>query len=103
MIIVNTETIPGKNIEAISLVSGCSVLAKSVAKDFGAGLKNFVGGEMRAYTELLDQSQTLAVQRMMEKAESMGADAIVGIRLATSSITQGGAEVLAYGTAVKFV
>lgn len=103
MLIVNTDTIPGKNLEVISLVSGCSVLSKSFGKDFGAGLKNLVGGEMRAYTELLDQSQTLAVQRMMERAEGMGADAIVNIRITTSSITQGGAEILAYGTAVKFI
>ena len=102
MLIISTDIIPGKSYEVISLVSGVSVLTKNIGKDFGAAFKNLTGGEMKAYSELLDQSQTLAVQRMMEKAQNMGADAIIGIRFTTSSITQGGAEVLAYGTAVKF-
>ena len=102
MIITNTETIPGKNYEIISLVSGVCILCKNFGRDIGSGFKNLVGGEMKAYQEMLDQSQTTAVQRMMEKAAQMGADAIVNIRFASSSIVQGGAEILAYGTAVKF-
>ena len=103
MLLSTIQIIPGKEYEVIGMVSGASVLSRNIGRDFGAGLKNLVGGELKAYTELLDQSQVSAVQRMMEKAQNMGADAIVGIRLTTSSITQGGAEVLAYGTAVKFV
>ena len=103
MLLSTVQVIPGRDYEILTLVSGVSVLSKNIGRDFGAGLKNLVGGEMKAYSELLDQSQTLAVQRMMEKAQNMGADAIIGLRITTSSITQGGAEILAYGTAVKFI
>ncbi len=103
MLLSTTENIPGKNYEVISLVSGCMILCKNIGKDIGSGFRNLVGGEMKAYIEMLDQSQTKAVQVMMENAARLGADGIVGIRLTSSSIVQGGAEVLAYGTAVKFI
>lgn len=103
MIVVNTETIPGKSYEVLSLVAGCAVLSKHIGKDFLSGIKNIAGGELDAYTELLEQSQTMAVQRMMGKAQNMGADAVVNVRFSTPSVTQGGAEIIASGTAVKFV
>lgn len=103
MILTNTENIPGRNYEIISLVSGCYILARHIGKDIGSSFRNIVGGEMKAYTEMLDESQAQAVNVMMEKAAKMGADAIVNIRFSSSSITQGGAEILVAGTAVKFV
>lgn len=103
MLLTNTEIIPGKNYEIISLVTGCFILARHIGKDIGSSFRNIVGGEMKAYTEMLDESQKRAVNAMMEKAAAMGADAIVNIRFSTSSITQGGAEILVAGTAVKYI
>lgn len=101
MLLSNTENI-GRPYEVLSLVTGSSVLCKNIGRDIGSSFKNLVGGEMKAYSEMLDNSQVLAVQKMMARAESMGADAIVNIRFSSSSIVQGGAEILASGTAVKF-
>lgn len=103
MIVVNTENIPGRQIEAISLVSGCCILCKSFGSDLGSSFRNMVGGEMQAYTQMLDQSKENAIGKMIATASAMGADAIVNVRLASSSIVQGGAEIIAYGTAVKIV
>ena len=103
MLLTNTENIPGQNYQIISLVSGCYILARHIGKDIGSGFRNLVGGEMKAYTEMLDEAQVCAVNIMTEKAAKMGADAVVNIRFSTSSITQGGAEILVAGTAVKFV
>ncbi len=103
MIVVNTERIPGQEYRALSLVSGVCILSKNVFKDFGSGIRNIVGGEMQAYTQMLDQSKETAIQKMMQQAQSMNADAIVNVRFASSSIVQGGAEIIAYGTAVKFI
>jgi len=103
MLLTNTENIPGQNYQIISLVSGCYILARHIGKDIGSGFRNLVGGEMKAYTEMLDEAQVCAVNIMTEKAAKMGADAVVNIRFSTSSITQGGAEILVSGTAVKFV
>ncbi len=102
MIISNTETIPGRRIvEFYGIVTGNTVRAKHVGRDIMAGLKNIVGGELKGYTELLQDSRKEATDRMVEQARSMGANAVVNVRFATSSISQGAAELFAYGTAVK--
>ncbi len=102
MITTTTETIPNKEIsELLGIARGSTVRAKSVASDFMAGLKNIVGGELDEYTKLQGQSREQALQRMIKDGERLGADAIVNIRLTTSTITQGASEILAYGTAVK--
>lgn len=98
----NTESIPGKRIVAFhGVVTGNTVRAKHIGRDFMAGLKNIVGGELKGYTELLQDSRKEATDRMIEQARSMGANAVVNVRFATSSISQGAAELFAYGTAVK--
>ena len=102
MIISNTESIPGRRIvEFYGIVTGNTVRAKHVGRDIMAGLKNIVGGELKGYTELLQDSRKEATERMIEQAQSMGANAVVNIRFATSSISQGAAELFAYGTAVR--
>jgi uncharacterized protein YbjQ (UPF0145 family) len=102
MIITNTETVPGKQIvEHYGLVSGSTVRAKHVGKDILAGLKNIVGGELKGYTELLQEARQEAIDRMVGEAEQLGANAIVNVRFATSSIAQGASELYTYGTAVR--
>lgn len=102
MDISNTESIPGRNIvQFYGVVTGNTVRAKHIGRDIMAGLKNIVGGELAGYTELLQDSRNEAMQRMIEQAESMGANAVVNVRFATSSISQGAAELFAYGTAVR--
>ncbi len=102
IIISNTDSIPGRRIvEFYGVVTGNTVRAKHIGRDFMAGLKNIVGGELKGYTELLQDSRTEATSRMVEQAQSMGANAVVNIRFATSSISQGAAELFAYGTAVR--
>jgi len=102
MDISNTESIPGRNIvEFYGVVTGNTVRAKHIGRDIMAGLKNIVGGELAGYTELLQDSRKEATDRMIEQAESMGANAVVNVRFATSSISQGAAELFAYGTAVR--
>lgn len=102
MIITNIETVPGMKITGhYGLVSGSTVRAKNAVKDFGAGLKNFVGGELKSYTELLNESRLEAIQRMKDQARVLDANAIINVRFATSSITAGAAEIYVYGTAVK--
>ncbi len=102
MILTNLETVPGKNIiEHYGLVQGSTIRAKHIGKDILAFFKNIVGGELTAYTELLQESRKEAVKRMEEEATQKGANAVVNIRFATSSIAQGAAELFAYGTAVK--
>ncbi len=102
MILSNTETVPGKTIvEFYGVVNGNTVRAKHVGRDIMAGLKNIVGGELKGYTELLQESRQEATERMVEQARSVGANAIVNVRFATSSVAQGAAELFAYGTAVK--
>ena len=101
MLITNIEVIPGRKIiKHLGLVQGSTVRAKHVGKDFLAGLKNIVGGELKSYTELLNESREEAVARMVKQAEAVGANAILNVRFSTSSITQGAAELFAYGTAV---
>lgn len=100
--ISNTESIPGRKIvEFYGVVTGNTVRAKHVGRDIMAGLKNIVGGELKGYTELLQDSRMEATERMIEQAQSMGANAVVNVRFATSSISQGAAELFAYGTAVR--
>ena len=101
MLLSNLELVPGRRIvKHLGLVQGSTVRAKHVGKDIFAGLKNIVGGELKAYTELLQESREEAVNRMVEQARATGANAVLNIRFATSAITQGAAEILAYGTAV---
>lgn len=102
IILSNTESVPGREIvEFFGVVSGNTVRAKNVGRDILAGLKNIVGGELVAYTELLRDSREEATQRMVQQAEAMGANAVINVRYATSSVAQGAAELFAYGTAVR--
>ena len=102
MVITNIETVPGKAVvEHFGLVSGSTIRAKHIGRDFMAGLKNLVGGELKGYTQLLQESRQQAMDRMVEEARLMGANAIVNVRFSTSSVAQGAAELYAYGTAVR--
>ena len=103
MILVNTDYISGKELEMLGLVKGSTIQTKHFGKDITQSFKTLVGGELKAYTEMMNEARALATKRMVEEAEALGADAIVNIRYASSAIMQGAAEVIAYGTAVKFV
>ena len=102
MKLVTIETIPGQEFEAIDVVKGTVVYSKNFGRDFMAGMKTLVGGEIVGYTEMLNEARAIATKRMVDAAETLGADAVVGMRYASSSVMQGAAEVVAYGTAVKF-
>jgi len=102
MILTNTETIPGKKIvEHYGLVTGSTVRARNIGSDMVAGLKNVLGGELKGYTQLLNESRRQALERMVQQAAHMGANAVINIRFSTSSIAQGAAELYVYGTAVR--
>jgi uncharacterized protein YbjQ (UPF0145 family) len=102
MILSNIEGVPGRTIrEHLGVVSGSTVRAKHLGRDLMAGLKNLVGGELKGYTELLQEARQEATERMVTQAKELGADAVVNVRFSTSSVTQGAAELFAYGTAVK--
>ena len=101
MLLVNIDHIPGRELEALGLVKGNVVQSKNFGKDFMAGMKTLVGGEIVGYTEMITQARQIAVKRMVDEAEALGADAIVNLRFSSSSVMQGAAEVIAYGTAVK--
>lgn len=101
MQLLNIDYIPGKEIEALSLVKGSVVQSKHLGKDFMAGMKTLVGGEITGYTQMLDEARKIATKRMVAEAEALGADAILNIRYTSSSVMQGAAEVTAYGTAVR--
>ncbi len=103
MILVNTDYISGKEFEMLGLVKGSTIQSKHVGKDIVQSFKTLVGGELKAYNEMMNEARSLATKRMVAEADEMGADAIVNIRYASSAIMQGAAEVIAYGTAVKFV
>ncbi len=103
MVVVTTETITGKDFEMLTMVKGATVQTVHMGKDLLAGFKTMVGGELKSYTEMMDNARAIATQRMIAEAEKFGADAIVGVRFASSAITQQAAEVMAYGTAVKFI
>jgi len=98
----NTESIPGQAVKALGLVKGSMIQSKHLGRDIGSALKSLVGGELRGYSEMLNEARAIATKRMMKEAIDMGADAVVNIRYATSAIMQGAAEILVYGTAVKF-
>ena len=102
MILVTTDTIPGKDLEALGLVKGSTIQTVNAFRDIGAGLKTLVGGELTKYNEMMNNARALATKRMVEEARSLGADAIVCVRYSSASIMQSAAEVMAYGTAVKF-
>ena len=102
MILVNTDYITGKELEMIVLVKGSTVQSKNIGRDITQSFKTLVGGELKAYNEMMNDARALATKRMVEEAEGFGADAVINIRYASSSIMQGAAEVMAYGTAVKF-
>lgn len=102
MLLVNTDYISGKELETLGIVKGNIVQTKNFGKDFMAGIKTLVGGEVKEYTDMLNQARQIAVKRMVDEAMELGADAVVNIRYASSSLMQGAAEVIAYGTAVKY-
>ena len=102
IIISTTDFIPGREItEVLGIARGSTVRARNIGRDIFAGLKNIIGGEIEEYTKLQAESREQAIQRVMEDAEKLGADAVINIRMATSVIMQGAAEILVYGTAVK--
>lgn len=103
MILVNTDYISGKNFEMIGLVRGTMIQTVHAGKDIMNSFKTLVGGELTSYTEMMNEARAIATKRMADDAAAMGADAIVNIRYASSQVTQGAAEIMAYGTAVKFV
>jgi uncharacterized protein YbjQ (UPF0145 family) len=101
LILTNIDSVPGKQIvRHHGLVQGSTIRAKHFGRDFAAGLKNIVGGELKGYTELLQESRAQATERMSEQARSLGANAVINVRFTTSSVAQGASEILAYGTAV---
>ena len=102
MIIVNTDYITGKELEMLGLVKGSTIQTKNIGRDITQRLKTLVGGELGAYTEMMNTARELATQRMEAEAAALGADAVVNVRYTTSAVMQGAAEVMAYGTAVKF-
>jgi uncharacterized protein YbjQ (UPF0145 family) len=101
MKILNIDHIPGQEVEALELVKSSIVLSKNLGKDFMAGMKTLVGGEIVGYTEMLDEARKIATKRMVDSAEALGADAILNVRYASSSLMQGAAEITVYGTAAK--
>ena len=103
MLLVNIDHIPGKELEVLGLVKGTIVQTKHFGKDFMAGMKTLVGGEIVGYTEMLTEARQIATKRMVGEAEELGADAVINIRYGSSSLMQGAAEVIVYGTAVKYV
>ena len=102
MLLVNIDYIPGKEFEVLGMAKGTVVQSKNFGKDFMAGMKTLVGGEITGYTEMLNEARQIAVKRMVDEAEALGADAVVNIRYGSSAVMQGAAEVIAYGTAVRF-
>ena len=102
IILVNTDYITGKELEMLGIVKGSTIQTKNVGRDITQSFKTLVGGELKAYNDMMNDARALATKRMTEEAEAMGADAVVNVRYASSAIMQGAAEVIAYGTAVKF-
>jgi uncharacterized protein YbjQ (UPF0145 family) len=101
MILVNTDFISGKEIETISVVKGSMIQTKHIGRDIMSGLKTLVGGELTAYSEMINEARAIATKRMVQEAENLGADGVINIRYASSAVMQGAAEMLVYGTAVK--
>ena len=102
MILATTESISGKELETLGLVKGSTIQTVNAVRDIGAGLKTLVGGELTRYNEMMNDARALATKRMVAEAEALGADAIVAIRYSSASVMQSAAEVMAYGTAVRF-
>ena len=102
IILVNTDYISGKELETHGLVQGSTIQSKNIGRDISQGFKTLVGGELKAYTDMMNEARALATKRMVSQAEALGADGVVNIRYASSTVMQGAAEVIAYGTAVKF-
>ncbi len=102
MKLLSIEYIPGQEIEALGMVKGTIVQTKNVGRDFMAGMKTLVGGEIVSYTEMLNEARQIAIKRMVDEARELGADAVIGIKYGSSQIMSGAAEVIAYGTAVKY-
>ncbi|MCK5067692.1 MAG: heavy metal-binding domain-containing protein [Bacteroidales bacterium] len=103
MPIYNTESIPGQKYELIGLVKGSMIQSKHLGRDIGNTLKSIVGGELRGYSEMLNEARAIATKRLIQEAAGLNADAVVNLRYTTSAVMQGAAEILVYGTAVKFV
>ena len=103
MILVNTDYISGKELEMLGIVKGSTIQTKHIGQDIAQSFKNLVGGELKSYNEMMNEARALATKRMVAEAEELGADAIVNIRYASSAIMNGAAEIIVYGTAVKFV
>ena len=103
MILVNTDYISGKEFEMLGLVKGSTIQSKHVGKDILQSFKTLVGGELKAYNDMMNDARAIATKRMVAEAEALGADAVVNVRYASAAVVQGAAEVIAYGTAVKFV
>lgn len=103
MILASINTIPGKNFEVLGIVKGTVVQSKHIGRDILAGLKTIVGGEIQGYTDMLIEARSIATDRMKKEAETLGADAVIGMRYCTSAVMEGAAELVAYGTAVKFI
>ena len=103
MILVNTDYISGKELEMLGMVKGSTMQSKNIGRDISQGFKTLVGGELKAYTQMMNEARALATERMVEEAQGLGADAIVNVRYSSAAVMQGAAEIMAYGTAVKFV
>ena len=103
MILVNTDYISGKELETLSIVKGSTIQSKHLGKDIAQAFKSMVGGELKSYTDMMNEARALATKRMVAEAEALGADAVINIRYASSAVMQNAAEVIVYGTAVKFV
>ena len=102
MLLITLNYVPGKEIEALGIVKGTTVQTKNFGKDFLAGMKTLVGGELTSYTDMLTEARQIATKRMVDEAETLGADAVINVRYSSASMMQGAAEVVVYGTAVKF-
>ncbi len=102
MFLVSTESVAGREIEMLGLVRGSTIQTRNIGRDITQGLKTIVGGELKAYTQMMNAARDIATERMVAEADRLGADAIVGVRYASSSVMSGAAEILAYGTAIKF-
>lgn len=102
MILVNTDYITGKELEMLGLVRGSTIQSKNIGRDITQSFKTLVGGELKSYNQMMNEARAIATKRMVEEAQQLGADAVVNIRYASAAVMQGAAEVIAYGTAVKF-
>ena len=103
MVVVNTDFITGKKIATLSLVKGSTIQSKHIGKDILQSFKTIVGGELKGYTQMMEEARAIATKRMIEEAQTLGADGIINVRFASSAIMDGAAEIMVYGTAVKFI